>query len=80
MPSYIEHFGLVPFDGLAHGVPVLINELSGAAMFLGDETRFGDLGKPSIVEDFDPNKKRPLKPSDYRKRCPDAFNNRREPG
>lgn len=65
MPSYIEHFGLVPFDGLALGVPVLINEISGAAMFLGDEGRFGKFGQPSIVHDFDPDVARPLKPVDF---------------
>lgn len=48
MPSYIEHFGLVPMEALSAGVPVLANEVSGAAMFL---RRFEE-GRQCIVEDF----------------------------
>lgn len=65
MPSYIEHFGLVPFDALAHGVPVLVNEISGAGLFLGDERRFGQFGPPCVVRDFAPDKARPLRPADF---------------
>jgi glycosyltransferase involved in cell wall biosynthesis len=75
MPSYMEHFGLVPFDALAVGVPVLVNQLSGAAMFLGDAARFQGHGVSSIVQDF--YKHDPLKPSDYFEDVPkDAFDNR----
>jgi glycosyltransferase involved in cell wall biosynthesis len=52
MPSYIEHFGLVPFESLTHGVPVLCNQVSGAGMFLGDRERFGEWGPPCVVKDF----------------------------
>ncbi|WNG20942.1 glycosyltransferase [Cystobacter fuscus] len=65
MPSYIEHFGLVPFDALACGVPVLANELSGAGMFLSDEAIFGKDGGVFVVKDFDPRLSRPLKPADF---------------
>lgn len=52
MPSYIEHFGLVPFESLSHGVPVLCNQVSGAGMFLGDSDRFPIWGPPCVVHDF----------------------------
>lgn len=52
MPSYIEHFGLVPFESLSHGVPVLCNQVSGAGMFLGDSDRFPIWGPPCVVDDF----------------------------
>lgn len=52
MPSYIEHFGLVPFESLSHGVPVLCNRVSGAGMFLGDNDRFPTWGPPCVVNDF----------------------------
>lgn len=52
MPSYIEHFGLVPGEALALGVPVLMNEVSGAAFFFSDPKRFGDAGKAFVVPDF----------------------------
>jgi glycosyltransferase involved in cell wall biosynthesis len=52
MPSYIEHFGLVPVEALGVGVPVLVNEVSGAGMFLADTQRFGDAGAKCVVADF----------------------------
>jgi len=77
MPSYIEHFGLVPFDALGNGVPVLVNEISGAGMFLGDTTRFGAYGPPCVVADFDAP--HPLKPADYLQNvAPTAFDKRPE--
>jgi glycosyltransferase involved in cell wall biosynthesis len=77
MPSYIEHFGLVPFDALGHGIPVLVNEISGAGMFLGDETRFGKYGPPCVVMDFDLRLKRPLQPANFLVNvAKDAFDNR----
>ncbi|HZS41099.1 MAG TPA: glycosyltransferase family 4 protein [Polyangia bacterium] len=63
-PSYIEHFGLVPFEALGYGLPVLVNEISGSGMFLGDEQRFPSIGPPCVVRDFDPTVKRPLQPKD----------------
>ena len=66
MPSYAEHFGLIPFDALGLGVPILMSEFSGAAMFLGDITRFGDLASEFIVHDFgDEKKPRPLNGTDF---------------
>jgi glycosyltransferase involved in cell wall biosynthesis len=66
MPSYAEHFGLAPFDAIGLGVPVLMSEFSGAAMFLGDKTRFGDLATEFIVHDFgDEKKPRPLNGADF---------------
>jgi glycosyltransferase involved in cell wall biosynthesis len=49
MPSYIEHFGLVPMEALSTGVPVLVNEISGAGMFLA---RLGERGENCVVHDF----------------------------
>lgn len=40
MPSKHEGFGMVASEGLGHGVPVLVNEESGAAQFLQDTERF----------------------------------------
>ncbi|MDX3521345.1 glycosyltransferase family 4 protein [Streptomyces scabiei] len=40
MPSKHEGFGMVASEGLGHGVPVLVNEESGAALFLQDTDRF----------------------------------------
>jgi glycosyltransferase involved in cell wall biosynthesis len=65
MPSYIEHFGLVPFDALACGVPVLANEISGAGMFLSNKDIFGEDGEVFVVKDFDDRLPRPLKPADF---------------
>ncbi|MFL5346133.1 MAG: glycosyltransferase [Hyalangium sp.] len=65
MPSYIEHFGLVPFDALACGVPVLANEISGAGMFLSNKDIFGGDGEVFVVKDFDHRLSRPLKPADF---------------
>jgi hypothetical protein len=76
MPSYIEHFGLVPFDALGEGVPVLVNEISGIGMFLADTARFGHFGPPCVVEDFTAPQ-RPLQPADYLQNvAKTAFDNR----
>ncbi|WP_051722648.1 glycosyltransferase family 4 protein [Streptomyces albus] len=61
MPSKHEGFGLVATEALGHGIPVLVNEESGAAKFLGDERRFGpDLGKACIVPEPEYAEDRPL--------------------
>ncbi|HEX5871176.1 MAG TPA: glycosyltransferase family 4 protein [Longimicrobium sp.] len=52
MPSYIEHFGLVPFEAAGHEVPVLVNKVSGSGMFLADRSRFGEVGEMCVVKDF----------------------------
>ncbi|MFM9691974.1 glycosyltransferase family 4 protein [Streptomyces europaeiscabiei] len=50
MPSKHEGFGMVAPEGLAHGVPVLVNEESGAAQFLQDPDRVPpQIGGPCVV-------------------------------
>jgi glycosyltransferase involved in cell wall biosynthesis len=50
MPSKHEGFGMVASEGLGHGVPVLVNEESGAAQFLQDPERFPpEIGRPCVV-------------------------------
>lgn len=50
MPSKHEGFGLVATEALGHGVPVLVNEDSGAARFLQDASRISpQLGSPCVV-------------------------------
>ncbi|MDX3641729.1 glycosyltransferase family 4 protein, partial [Streptomyces sp. MB09-02B] len=57
MPSKHEGFGLVATEALGHGVPVLVNEDSGAARFLQDASRIApELGNTCVVaEPADPN-------------------------
>lgn len=59
MPSKHEGFGLVATEALGHGVPVLVNEDSGAARFLQDANRIApELGNPCVVpEPADPSKR-----------------------
>ncbi|MBB6248714.1 glycosyltransferase [Rhodanobacter sp. A1T4] len=53
MPSYIEHFGLVPMEALSAGVPVLVNEISGAGMFLARLARTqAECLEKCVVHDF----------------------------
>ncbi|MCC3768952.1 glycosyltransferase family 4 protein [Streptomyces sp. UNOC14_S4] len=61
MPSKHEGFGLVATEAAGHGVPILVNQESGAAQFLGDKARIAPgIGQPCIVpEPSDPND-RPL--------------------
>ncbi|BBC35806.1 hypothetical protein SGFS_071000 [Streptomyces graminofaciens] len=50
MPSKHEGFGLVATEALGHGVPVLVNEESGAARFLKDANRVpAELSASSVV-------------------------------
>ncbi|MEV5988654.1 glycosyltransferase family 4 protein [Streptomyces sp. NPDC052051] len=50
MPSKHEGFGLVATEALGHGVPVLVNEDSGAARFLRDANRIPpEMGAPCVV-------------------------------
>ncbi|MEV5988652.1 glycosyltransferase family 4 protein [Streptomyces sp. NPDC052051] len=50
MPSKHEGFGLVATEALGHGVPVLVNEDSGAARFLQNADRFPpQIGAPCVV-------------------------------
>ncbi|GHF47833.1 hypothetical protein GCM10010218_31570 [Streptomyces mashuensis] len=50
MPSKHEGFGLVATEAAGHGVPVLVNQESGAAQFLGDKGRIApEIGQPCIV-------------------------------
>ncbi|MFF5938676.1 glycosyltransferase [Streptomyces sp. NPDC012508] len=50
MPSKHEGYGMVAPEGLAHGVPVLVNEESGAAMFFQDTDRVPEeIGERVVV-------------------------------
>ncbi|MEU7034918.1 glycosyltransferase [Streptomyces sp. NPDC046237] len=50
MPSKHEGFGMVAAEGLAHGVPVLVNEESGAALFFQDTDRVpSEIGQRCVV-------------------------------
>ncbi|MFF9913762.1 glycosyltransferase [Streptomyces sp. NPDC013457] len=50
MPSKHEGYGMVAAEGLAHGVPVLVNEESGAAMFFQDTDRVpAEIGQRCVV-------------------------------
>ncbi|GAA1893125.1 glycosyltransferase family 4 protein [Streptantibioticus ferralitis] len=50
MPSRHEGFGLVATEGAGHGVPILVNEESGAARFLNDAKRVPpEIGRPCVV-------------------------------
>ncbi|WP_223769590.1 glycosyltransferase family 4 protein [Streptomyces huiliensis] len=50
MPSKHEGFGLVATEAAGHGVPILVNQESGAAQFLGDNSKFPpEIGQPCIV-------------------------------
>ncbi|MCC9706540.1 glycosyltransferase [Streptomyces sp. MNU76] len=52
MPSKHEGFGMVASEGLGHGVPVLVNEESGAALFLQDADRFPpEIGGACVVKE-----------------------------
>ncbi|MET7761894.1 glycosyltransferase [Streptomyces sp. NPDC005393] len=59
MPSKHEGFGLVATEALGHGIPVLVNQESGAAQFLGDQNRIpASLGSPCIVQEPPPGVER----------------------
>ncbi|MGW2600049.1 glycosyltransferase family 4 protein [Streptomyces klenkii] len=50
MTSKHEGFGLVATEAAGHGVPILVNQESGAAQFLGDKARIAPgIGQPCIV-------------------------------
>ncbi|MDT9691740.1 glycosyltransferase [Streptomyces sp. P9(2023)] len=50
MPSKHEGYGMVAPEGLAHGVPVLVNEESGAALFFQDTDRVpAEIGQRCVV-------------------------------
>ncbi|MFG2642397.1 glycosyltransferase family 4 protein [Streptomyces sp. NPDC048370] len=50
MPSKHEGYGMVAAEGLAHGVPVLVNEESGAALFFQDPDRVSpEIGQRCVV-------------------------------
>jgi glycosyltransferase involved in cell wall biosynthesis len=52
MPSHFEHFGLVALEAAGYGVPILVNEDSGAGMFLADATRISaEVGAGCVVKD-----------------------------
>lgn len=72
--AYLEHFGLVPFEALSCRRPVLVSELSGSGQFL--MSRYGDLGKECVVQDFAPNYPRPLTNAVLKSIASDAFDNR----
>nr|WP_079166780.1 glycosyltransferase family 4 protein [Streptomyces oceani] len=60
MPSHHEGFGLVATEALGHGTPVLVNQDSGAAQFLGDEKRIDPrIGQPCIVPEPQNTTQRP---------------------
>jgi glycosyltransferase involved in cell wall biosynthesis len=52
MPSKHEGFGLVATEATGHGIPILVNEESGVAQFLGDESRLpSDLVQSLVVQE-----------------------------
>jgi glycosyltransferase involved in cell wall biosynthesis len=57
--AYFEHFGLVPFEALSMGRPVLISELSGSGQFLSDG-RCEAIGKECVVMDLGQHVEQPL--------------------
>ncbi|MFI0817267.1 glycosyltransferase family 4 protein [Streptomyces sp. NPDC021098] len=60
MPSKHEGFGMVATEALGHGIPVLVNQDSGAAQFLGDQNRIpADIGSPCVVPEPAPSQRRP---------------------
>ncbi|MEU1377281.1 glycosyltransferase [Streptomyces triculaminicus] len=60
MPSKHEGFGLVATEAAGHGVPILVNQESGAAEFLGDAARIDPrIGRPCIVPEPDDPLQRP---------------------
>ncbi|MFI9205617.1 glycosyltransferase family 4 protein [Streptomyces sp. NPDC053048] len=60
MPSKHEGFGLVATEAAGHGVPVLVNQDSGAAQFLSDPSRIDPkIGLPCVVPEPDNPKHRP---------------------
>jgi len=72
--AYLEHFGLVPFEALGTGRPVLVSELSGSGQFL--TSRYDKLGKECVVEDFIPSRPRPLTNAVLKSVSVNAFDNR----
>ena len=75
MPSYLEHFGLSPMDGLAFGKPILVNELSGFGMFIGDPQRFGKCGAACVVRDYT-GQEQPLTMANLEPPAKDVFDGR----
>lgn len=71
--AYIEHFGLVPFEALGVGRPVLVSELSGSGQFLA--SRYDKVGSECVVEDFT-SRRRPLTEDVLKGIAADAFDNR----
>ncbi|MFI9305692.1 glycosyltransferase family 4 protein [Streptomyces triculaminicus] len=60
MPSKHEGFGLVATEAAGHGIPILVNQESGAAQFLADTSRFDPrIGRPCIVAEPENPKQRP---------------------
>ncbi|MEV4437876.1 glycosyltransferase family 4 protein [Streptomyces sp. NPDC049577] len=60
MPSKHEGFGLVATEAAGHGIPVLVNQESGAAQFLGDKARIDPaIGQLCIVPEPDNPRQRP---------------------
>jgi len=72
--AYVEHFGLVPFEALGVGRPVLVSELSGSGQFLA--SRYDKIGSECVVEDFTPSSPRPLTNAVLKSAAADAFDNR----
>lgn len=71
--AYLEHFGLVPFEALGSGRPVLVSEFSGSGQFLS--SRYGKRGELFVVKDF---KRRPSDSAalDIKNFTANAFDNR----
>jgi glycosyltransferase involved in cell wall biosynthesis len=80
MPSYVEHFGLSPLEAAGHGVPILVNQMSGAGMFLADTSRFEEaIGDASVVRDLTFRPDRPLNVGEFLARTPvDVYDKRPE--
>ena len=72
--AYLEHFGLVPFEALGCGRPVLVSEMSGSGQFL--KSRFPELGGPCVVEDFTFPGQRPFTSTVLKRFSRDAFDAR----
>jgi hypothetical protein len=62
-------------DGLAFGKPILVNELSGFGMFIGDPQRFGRPGAACVVRDYT-GREQPLTVADLEPPAKDVFDGR----
>ncbi len=74
MPSRHEGFGLVATEAAGHGVPILVNEESGAARFLSDPQRIPpEIGRPCVVPEPQDHRMRPQAWADSVRRLKDEL-------